>query len=135
VKNDARISGTARAHVLENVSTKGHELSGAKLSMGTICNLTALFGLALVLLCTTASASTFTNLYIFSADAFGSGADTFDFDGTNASRPYSTPALSGNTLFGISLFKAASTTVATLFEPIPPTFFTALQRLLMYLRK
>jgi uncharacterized repeat protein (TIGR03803 family) len=63
-----------------------------------MCNLTALFGLTWVLLCTTASASTFTNLYIFSADAFGSGPSpqATNSDGVSPNGF----VLSGHTLYG-----------------------------------
>ena len=42
------------------------------------------------------------NGYVYSIGLAGGFSHVFDFDGTNASRPYSTPTLLGNTLFGIS---------------------------------
>ena len=40
--------------------------------------------------------------YVYRYVPGGAMTHILDFDGTNASRPYSTPTLSGNTLFGIS---------------------------------
>ena len=42
------------------------------------------------------------NGYVYRIGLAGGFTHLLDFDGTNASRPYSTPTLSGNTLFGIS---------------------------------
>jgi uncharacterized repeat protein (TIGR03803 family) len=42
------------------------------------------------------------NGYAYRIGLAGGFTHLFDFDGTNASRPYSTPTLSGDTLFGIS---------------------------------
>jgi uncharacterized repeat protein (TIGR03803 family) len=66
--------------------------------MRMICNLAALFGLAGFLFATAASAVTFTNLYTFSADAFGSGPNpqATNSDGVNPNGF----VVSGNTIYG-----------------------------------